>query len=402
MNLGLVKRVLVICPLSCVEEVWVKEIFGINPSRIVHALTGPNKARKALLKQPSHWVITNHDACTHLMADLIDPSTGFDLVVADEATAFKTESASRTRGFKKIVQGKNFWLLTGTPTPQNPTDAYMLCKLINPKAPQTMARFQNETMYRLDQYTWLPKHDAVKTVAKYMTPSIRFDKKDCLDMPPVTFEVRKVPLTKEQTEAIKDLRTQWVFEAKGDRVVADRAAVRLSKVLQIGQGCVIGDAGVIELDVGPRIQTVLDLIAESESKTIVFASFRASLERLEKELSKHYGVGVVHGDVSSSERSKVFDAFKTDPKCRVLLAHPATTSHGLTLTSASTTIWFGPYQKFEAFEQANERMNRPGQKHDMRIIGLEGMTEEKLVFNAARKAGDTQADLMELKRLLEL
>lgn len=405
MKLGLVSRVLVFCPLSCVEEVWCKEIFGIVPQHQVHALIGPNSARKELLKTPSQWVITNHDAALHLADALADPSCGFDLIVADEATFLKNEQSGRTKGFKKIAKGKNYWLLTGTPTPQDPTDAYMLCKLVNPQAPQSAGRFKGEVMYRVNQFLWLPKKEATEVVSKYMTPAIRFDKKDCIDMPPITYENRKVALTAEQIKAIKDLRDEWVFEKNGERVMADRAATRLSKLLQVGQGTVIGDNSTLTLDLAPRLATMFDIIAESESKTIVFASFRAAIERIDVELQKVLGKGgnvTVHGDVSSSDRTKAFDAFKNDPKCKVLLAHPATTSHGLTLTSASTTIWFGPYNKFEAYQQANERMNRPGQRHDMRIINLYGMPEELLVYQAARKSDDAQTLLMELKKLLEV
>ena len=61
------------------------------------------------------------------------------------------------------------------------------------------------------------------------------------------------------------------------------------------------------------------------------------------ELKKHYGVDAVtsvHGDVSLTKRSKLFDSFQNGGSSgfRILLAHPKVASHGLTLTAARTVV----------------------------------------------------------------
>jgi SNF2 family DNA or RNA helicase len=256
-------------------------------------------------------------------------------------------------------------------------------------------------MTRINQFKYVPRKDAPETLAKLMTPAVRFDKKDCLDMPPITMEDRRVNLTSMQTKVLKSLKDDWLHEeSDGSKVVAQTAAVRIGKVLQVCQGRVIGDSGVINVGADERIAACKDLISESLSKTIIFAGFRASVEYLYEELSKHYGCVVVHGDVSQGDRAAAFKAFDNDPDVKVLIAHPATTSHGLTLVAASTTIWYGPYQKFEVYDQANQRTDRPGQKHHMRIINLYSTREELLTFQAARKAISSQDAALELKRLV--
>jgi SNF2 family DNA or RNA helicase len=238
-------------------------------------------------------------------------------------------------------------------------------------------------------------------VGKYMVPAIRFDKKDCIDMPPITFEERMVPMTPEQKKAYDNLKRDWLHKSDDNKLVrADTAAIRLNKVLQVAGGSVISDSGVMYLDVAPRVQTCIDLVNESNSKTIIFANYRAIVERLHDEMKKHFGCVLIHGDVSAHERDRRFEAFRHDPKVQVLVAHPATTSHGLTLVEASTTIWFGPQVKNEIYDQANQRTDRPGQKHHMRIINLYGCREEELVYRSTREATKNQGDLLELKKLL--
>jgi SNF2 family DNA or RNA helicase len=417
MKMGYVKKVLVICPKSCVEDVWANEIFKISPWRRTLALTGPNKNRIERLHDRADYLVTNHDAAKNMWEALSDPKLGVDLVVVDESTAFKSESAVRTKGLKKIIQDKKYWFLTGTPTSQSPVDAYVACKLLNSAAPQSLGAFTNMTMVKVSQFKWVPRKDSHMVVAKYLTPAIRFDKEDCLDLPPITYIDRKVSMTSAQLKAIADLKKEWVHDTKtlsaagkvsNQRVIAVNAAARLGKILQVCQGVVIGETGVVAIPALPRLQACIDIIDESggvgelKGKTIIFASFKASVEYLKTELGKIFPVETVTGDTSASDRARIFADFARTGDVRVLIAHPATVAHGLTITAASTIIWYGPTVKREYYQQGNERISRPGQTENMRIVNMHGCREEEIIIKANHDAELSQDMLLELKKLLAL
>ena len=80
---------------------------------------------------------------------------------------------------------------------------------------------------------------------------------------------------------------------------------------------------------------------------------------------------------------------------KVIVAQPAAMSHGLTLTAASTIIWYSCVTSNEVFEQANGRINRPGQKMNNFIIMLEGTKVEKRIYNRLKNKQKMQGALLE-------
>lgn len=406
MTTGVIKKVLVLCPLSCTEAVWGDELFGIVPKRKVVVLSGSGDTKRKLLNLDYEWAVTNHDAAGYIDAELVKQN--FDLVIVDESTNFKSEGARRSKGLKAILKkGCRVWMMTGTPIPQNPVDAHFPCKLINPNTPPSKGWFQEITMRKVTQYKWVPRPNAIDIVKSYMQPAIRFDKADCLDMPPITYIRRRVPLTKMQEATIKDFREESMTERMDSDtpVVADNAAIMGHKLLQVYQGILIGNDGVVhDIDSGPRIDACMEFIDQSVGKTIIFATYRGAVAKLQAALSKHYGAGAVayvDGEVTGEKRRDIFSRFQTDATLRVLVAHPRVAAHGLTLTAATTTIWYGPTSA-EFYEQANNRMSRPGQVNDMLIVDLWCTHAELAVFNGVKERVDMQKLLLDLvKRELE-
>lgn len=400
MKAGVIRRVLVLCPLSCMSAVWADELFNIAPHASQAVVHGPRKTRQKLVASDAKWLITNHDGVKVVRQELCDPANEIDLVIIDECTAYKTENTDRTKALKEVVEGKRIWAMTGTPIPQNPMDAYVMAKLINPDAPRYKYQFQDLTMVKVNKFKWVPRADATEKVYGVLQPAIRFDKSDCLDMPTVTHEFRRVPTTPAQEKLFKEVREEWVADVNGREIQAANAAVRLGKMMQISQGIIIDHDEVPHpVDAEPRYQACYDAIMESVSKSVVFVPYKGAMSQLRDYLMKRgLSVEVVNGDVSESKRRGIFRSFQDAPHPRVLLAHPKTTSHGLTLTAASTTIWFGPVYSAEIYEQANNRTNRPGQEHDMRIIHLLCSTLESQVYKGVKSMNDMQGVLLDMYR----
>jgi SNF2 family DNA or RNA helicase len=408
MQQGVIRKVLVLCPMSCMGAVWADELFNCAPHATQAVIHGPKATRIKLAQSGARWLICNHDGVKVMEEHFIaDPE--IDLVIIDECTAFKAEGADRTKALKKVVANRRVWAMTGTPIPQNPVDAYLMAKLINPHAPQYKYQFQDLTMMKVNKFKWVARADATDKVYSVMQPAIRFDKKDCLDMPKVMVEHRRVDLTAQQTKAIEDIKKDWVVDVANrsgqvSEVTTQNAAIRLGKILQICEGIIINnDSEVLDISSEPRQQACYDAVMESDSKAVVFVPYKGAIEKLYKYLkSKGVSCAVVNGDVSEARRRVIFREFQDLADPQVLLAHPKTTAHGLTLTAASTTIWYGPTFSAETYEQANNRTNRPGQLHDMRIIHLHSVTQESAIYKALAEMNDLQGVLLDLyRRVLE-
>ena len=107
----------------------------------------------------------------------------------------------------KFPQIDKLWLLTGTPCPNSPLDAWALTRLVNPNnVPQYFGQWKRQTMMQLSQYKWVPKAGSHELAFQAMQPAIRFKKSECLDLPPVTYENRKCDITAPQLNALKEMK----------------------------------------------------------------------------------------------------------------------------------------------------------------------------------------------------
>jgi len=171
----------------------------------------------------------------------------------------------------------------------------------------------------------------------------------------------------------------------------------MQKLVQIACGVAYGDDGQnIEIDCGPRVNLVKEVIEEAGEKVILFVPLTGTLKMLEKELAKHWSVGVVNGAVSSSQRNRIFKNFQQERDPHILIAHPATMSHGLTLTTASTIIWYGPINSNEQYVQANGRIERIGKKKVSNVIHIEATDLEHMMFERLRNKQKMQGLLLDL------
>jgi SNF2 family DNA or RNA helicase len=382
MQRGLVKRVLVICPLSIMKSAWQQDLFKFAIHRTVSVAHGSAKKRKEIINAGSEFVVINFDGVGIVKKEIL--AGGFDLIVVDEASAYKNAQTDRwkdLRDLTKVIRG--LWMLTGTPAAQAPTDAYGLAKLVNPQGiPMFYGQFRDQVMAKVSKYRWIPRPESKHIVHKALQPAIRFEKKQCLDLPPVTFTERDAPLTPQQLKYYNVLKKQMLIEADGEEISAVNAAVKLNKLLQISGGAVYTDTGeVLEFDVSNRLNVVQEVIDESSHKVLVFVPFTHTIELLEKHLAKH-GITceIINGDVPVNRRSELVKQFQDGVHPKVLIIQPQAASHGLTLTAADTIIWYAPCSSVETYLQANARIDRPGQVNPMTIVHITGSPIETKMY----------------------
>lgn len=407
---GYVKRVLIICPLS-VTKVWQDELFSLIPSRSVGLMTGKKQKRLDVLKSGAQFCIINFDGVTSLFHHDKKKRTKsseldglFDLIIVDEASAYRNEGTDRYRALQFLNKPDvRLWMLTGTPTPNAPTDAWAMVRLVAPhRVPASFNLFRETVMIPAGPYKWVPAIGAKEHVRKVMQPAIRFEKADCLDLPPLTYNNRYCELSPEQGRMFEVMKRKLKDEDEvtGSTITAANAAVKILKLQQICCGSVKDDDGnSVNLNPKPRLKLVSELVEQAPDKVIIFVPFIAAMHMVMEHLAKEkVSAALVNGEVSNNERSKIFTAFQHNESPRVLVAHPAVAAHGLTLTAASTIIWYGPIYSLEQYEQANARIERHGQKNVMSVYHIISHPFEQAIYGVLQKKGSVQAELLNLYR----
>lgn len=405
---GHIKRILVVCPVSVIK-VWQDELFSTAPHRSVAVLVGRREKRIELAQGGAEFCLINFDGLTSLFTNdkkkRIKKSPLkdlYDLIIVDEASTYRNGSTDRYEALKFLNTSQmRLWLMTGTPTPNAPTDAWAMTRLVSPsRVPDSFNLFRETVMYQYGPYKWVPKIGWQDVIRNVMQPAIRFEKKDCLDLPKLTYNPRYCELTTEQRDMFEVMRHRMKHEDESVTISAANAAVKLIKMQQICCGVVKDDQTLpVYLKCEPRLALLHELVQQTQHKTIVFVPFKYSMTMVKDYLVKQgYSVELVNGDVSKSERDRIFTAFQEREAPHILVAHPAVAAHGLTLTAADTIIWYAPIYSLEQYEQANARIERIGQVNTMTVYHIISHPFEAAIYDVLQKKGSLQSTLLNLYR----
>lgn len=398
MDIGKIRRAIIVCPKS-VMSVWENELHcHFLFSRRCVVLHGDKARRLKLLDMDVPFYIINHDGVKTIEKEL--KAKGFDLWVIDEAAAFRNAQSNRSKCLNRLISEVFWmWMLTGTPCPTLPTDAWALGRMLrNPGAPKFFSNFKAQVMQQLTPFKWVPKPGAYETAYSVLQPGVRYKKEDCIDLPPVLFQHYECEQTTEQKAAFKEMQKDLVLDLNGTKITAANAGVKLNKLLQVCCGEVYdNNGGATTINSGNRLQLCNEIVEQASHKVLVFVPFTAALNGVAQYLRKKgHSVAVVNGATTVGQRKKIFGDFQNADEPRVLVAHPQTTAHGLTLTRADTTVWYAPIFSLEIFEQANNRMSRPGQENKMTVAMICSSWLERRVYEALENKAHMQNSVLEL------
>ena len=405
MKTGRVRKVLIISPLSTLYSVWRDDIFDTLPHRTAAVLHGPWQRRLKYLGIEADFYILNHDGIkiSELRAAIMK-RPDIELVIVDEAGMFRNPSAGKYKALAELMKARpdmRLWLMTGTPCPNEPTDAWALARLVDPgRVPQYMGTFRTETMYKVSKFRWVPRVDAFERAYQAMQPAIRFRKKDCISLPPVTTQNHSAQMSKAQATAVKQLKDQMITQASnGAKITAANAADQINKIRQVLCGALKDPATGTYYPIPhtERLNTLLNAIQAASAKVIVVVPFKGIIRLLRPEVEKAgYTVEVVNGDVPMGKRADIFKAFKTQKDPHVLLCHPAVMAHGLNLTEADMLIFYAPIYSNDEVEQVNERFNRAGQTRSMTIVRIGAHPIEWAIYKLTDTRKAQQMNILDL------
>ena len=322
------------------------------------------------------------------------------LMAIDESTTIKNPDAKRTKNICKLSPyAKYKRILTGSPVTKSPLDLYKQCDFLAP-----------ELLDHTSYYTFRTRYAVMKTAnfggrsvqivvgyrnldelaEKLKVFSYRVLKDDCLDLPPKTFMKRIVKLTSAQEKVYKEMKHLALAEMEGKTMTTAIVLTQLMRLHQITCGHFTADDGTIKDINNNRLDELLDVLDEVEGKAVIWAHYQHDVERIIERIRKEYTFDSAvdyYGLTPSSERQQNIEKFQNDDRCRFFVGTPQTGGYGITLTAASTMIYYSNGYDLEKRQQSEARIDRIGQKFPMTYIDImaEDTVDEKIVKSLRKK-----------------
>lgn len=404
------KCALVIAPKSLLRSAWQDDFARFSPG--IKSVVASASIRERAFSTSADVYITNTDAVTWLAKKPASFFEKFDTLIIDELSYFKHRTSQRSKALSRIKGHFTYrYGLTGTPNSNNITDIWHQSFVVDAGASlgTSFFAFRNavctprQVRPQPNMVQWVGKDGAEELVAGLLKDiTIRHKFEDCLDIPEnFTTLVRYYPSQQHYTQYKELEKDQISLLSDGNVVTAVNAAVLANKLLQVSSGAVYTSEGAYSVVDGGRYSLIADL-AESRRSVVIFFLWEHQRELLKKELeSREISYEVIDGAVSGRGRDTAVKHFQSG-LIKVLLAHPASAAHGLTLTKGTTTIWASPTYNLEHFTQGNRRIYRAGQteKTETIVILAEGTLEDK-VYTKLLTKDEKQTSLLSILKELQ-
>jgi SNF2 family DNA or RNA helicase len=317
------------------------------------------------------------------------------LMAIDESTTIKNPGAIRTKTI--IGLGKNVLykrILTGSPVTKSPLDLYTQCWFLDPWLLDQQSYYSFRTRYALTrkinvsgrQVEIVVGYRNLGELSEKLKPfSHRVLKDDCLDLPPKTYMKRTIQLSEEQSKVYKQMKEIALATLNGKLTTTHNVITQLMRLHQITCGHFKSDDGSTQTLKSNRLDELMDVLSEMEGKAVIWAHYRYDIEVIVEAIKKEYGdksVVTYYGDTSTEDRQKAIKLIQ-DPNSsvRFIVGTPQTGGYGITLTGASTMIYYSNGYDLEKRQQSEARIDRIGQTKNMTYIDIiaEGTVDEKIV-----------------------
>jgi len=401
-------KVLVFAPKAILIPAWVKDAARFTPHLKLSVANASNR-QKAFMAE-CDIVVTNHDA-VRWVEDHKALLKNFSILVLDESAAYKNPAAQRSRAMKSIAKLFERRInMTGTPMPNGVLDVWHQSLLVDDgeRLGKSYYAFRNavceprQTGPRPEMVEWVDKPGATDVVADLLRDiTVRYKFEDCIDVPEHSVHTVEFDLADVVRQGYTRMKAQAILELEGgNRVTGVNAAAVLSKLLQIASGAVYGQDGAYHVLESTRYDLVAELVEQREHTVVAFL-WRHQRDQLKDVFTKK-GItyAVIDGETPAGLVPEIVEQFQRG-ELRVLLAHPQSASHGLTLTKGTTTIWVSPTFDAERFEQFNRRIYRAGQNQRTQTLLIQAAdTIEKSVYERLQGKLTKQLDLLGLIQTL--
>ena len=410
-NAGKINGALIIAPKGVYKNWFDSEIPNHLPDYVEKKMslwkTDPNaKDLKPLFSTGAelHILIMNVEAFSTKKG--VDFAKKFlschkTIIGIDESTTIKNPMAKRTRAIIELgLKCKFKRILTGSPVTKSPLDLFSQCYFLSPFLLGHESFYTFKTRYAITKQVNVSGRMIQLVVGYRNLPelsekvkpfSYRVLKDDCLDLPKKTYMKRIVQLTDEQKRLYKTMKEKAIAFLNGKMVSTAAVITQLMRLHQITCGHFKSDDGDVQDVKSNRLNELMDVLEEIEGKAVIWAHYRYDIEKIVEAITKQYGENSVvtyYGDTSTEDRQLAIKKIQ-DPNSpvRFIVGTPQTGGYGITLTGASTMIYYSNGYDLEKRQQSEARIDRIGQEKPMTYIDIiaEGTVDDKIVQSLRKK-----------------
>ena len=404
---GKIDGALIIAPKGVVKTWYEQELPTHLPNHIenVSVLWQPNITKKQLEKLESLFEIETalHILVMNVEAFSTEKGVKFAskflnshkvLMAIDESTTIKTPTAKRTKNIIGLGKHAKYRrIMTGSPVTKNPLDLYTQCEFLDPFLLDFHSYYAFRNRYA-EMTTMNVRGRSIQVVKEFrhlgelsesLQPfSYRVLKEDCLDLPPKNFIKRHIILTADQRKIYDQMKKHALAMLNGKVTTTMTVLTQLMRLHQITCGHFTADDGSTQLIPNNRITELMDVLAETEGKAIIWANYQRDVNQIIEAIVKEYGPGSVvdyYGLTPQEDRQDNIRKFQNDDKCRFIVGTPQTGGYGITLTQANTVVYFSNGYDLEKRLQSEDRAHRIGQKKNVTYVDIicDDTIDEKIV-----------------------
>ena len=419
---GKINGVLIIAPKGVYKTWYSQEI----PTHLADHIKPKTVLWQAMINQKQQKLLntlfeTGHDLHILIMnVEAFSTKKGVDFatrflsshntyMAVDESTTIKNPGAKRTKsivGLGKYAKYRR--ILTGSPITKSPLDLYKQCEFLDEYLLDHSSYYTFRTRYAVMRQANFNGR-SVEIVVGYknlgelsdkIKPfSYRVLKDDCLDLPKKTFMKRIITLTSEQEKVYKQMKEMALAQLNGKLLTTANALSQLMRLHQITCGHFKANDGSTQAIKNNRLTELMGVLEEIEGKAVIWAHYQFDVKTIVNSIEQTYGKNSVvtyYGLTPDKERQDNLKQFQNPTSSvRFIVGTPQTGGYGITLTAASTMIYYSNGYDLEKRQQSEARIDRIGQENPMTYIDIlcEDTVDERIV-KALRKKINIATEIM--------
>ena len=407
-QMGKIDRALIIAPTSVVA-VWPKELQGFaNFKYTASVLLGDKKKRlkelESLQKFPFKALkvaVINYESVWREGIFEALQEYDADLIICDESQRIKTHDAQQAKAIHKLGdQARYKLILSGTPVQNNAMDIFSQYRFLDPTVfGDNFYRFRGRyaIMGGFNRKQVVAYKDLDDLIKKEHSIAFRVTKEEAIDLPEQTFITRSIEMNRKERDLYDRIRIDSYAELDGGgQITATTVLTKLLRLQQLTGGFLVDDSGekprlVSRSKLDALADIIQDYVADAGKKLVIFARFLAEVHEIETLCQKILPSGkeavAIYGEIKKEDRGEVIRRFQEDPDVMIFIGQIDTAGTGITLTAASTCVYYSKTYNYATYEQSLSRIHRIGQKNRCTYIDLviEKTVDEMITKALAKK-----------------
>lgn len=393
---GRIRRALIVCPLSIVG-VWQQEFerFADFPYELT-ILKGSSAKKKEMLSvipdTGLQVVVVNYESAWRIQDALEE--FGAELIIADEGHKIKEARTAQAKCLHYLGDRAQYkLLLTGTLITNHELDTFSQYRYLNRKVfGDSFYRFRNTYFDMVGYGNHIPRFRSYMQedfLQKMHSIAFRVTKDECLDLPEIIEEVREIELEPKAMKMYQEIEKESYTELQNSEVSAVNVLTKLLRLSQLTGGHLTdddGDCNAVSTAKLAALEDIVDSVMAENKKLVIMARFVPEMNDIQEMLEKKgIGYAAVRGGVK--DRAEEIRRFQEDSDCMVFIGQIAAAGLGITLTAASTMVFYSMDYSMSNFEQAKARIHRVSQKNDCLYIYLiaKGTVDRKVLKSLRNK-----------------